>query len=105
MDTIIYSTHKFEKEFLVKSNADKHKLKFVELPLSLETAYLAEGTAAISIFVNDDGSEKVLDILNKSGVKFLALRSAGFNHVNLPRCKELGIRVARVPAYSPFAVA
>jgi D-lactate dehydrogenase len=105
MDAIIYSTHKFEKEFIVKANAGHHQLKFVELPLSLETGHLAEGSPAISIFVNDDASEKVLEKLHQSGVKFIALRSAGFNHVNLPKSKHLGIRVARVPAYSPYAVA
>jgi len=57
MNTIIYSTHKFEKEFLIRANAGKHDLKFLELPLNIETAYLAAGARAVSIFVNDDASE------------------------------------------------
>ena len=105
MDTIIYSTHKFEKEFLVKANADKHALKFLDIPLNIETAHLSSGMPAVSIFVNDDASEKVLEKLHDAGVKFIVLRSAGFNHVNLKKAKQLGIRIARVPAYSPFAVA
>ena len=105
MDTVIYSTHKFEKEFLIKANAGNHNFKFLELPLNIETAHLAAGVSAISIFVNDDASEKVLEKLHNAGVKFIALRSAGFNHVNLPKAKQLGIRAARVPAYSPYAVA
>ena len=105
MDTIIYSTHKFEKEFLIKSNAGKHDLKFLELPLNIETAHLAAGATAISLFVNDDGSEKVLQKLNAAGIRYIALRSAGFNHVDLKKIKQLSMRAARVPAYSPYAVA
>ncbi len=105
MKTIIYSTHKFEKDFLINANAGKHELEFLELPLKLETADLATGAQAVSIFVNDDASEKVLEKLHDAGVKFLALRSAGYNHVNLDKAKQLKIKVARVPAYSPYAVA
>ena len=105
MKTIIYSTHKFEKEFLINANAGKHDLEFLELPLKWETAHLAVGAQAISLFVNDDASEKVLEKLHAAGVKFLALRSAGYNHVNLDKAKQLKLKVARVPAYSPYAVA
>ena len=105
MKTTIYSTHKFEKEILVTANTDKHEMVFLELQLNRETAYLAQGSEAVSVFVNDDASETVLEKLHTAGVKFLALRSAGFNNVNLDKAKQLGIRVARVPAYSPYAVA
>jgi D-lactate dehydrogenase len=105
MDTVIYSTHKFEKEFLIKTNAGNLDLKFIELPLNIETAHLAAGAQAISIFVNDDASEKVLEKLHTAGIKFIALRSAGFNHVDMQKAKQLGMRIARVPAYSPYAVA
>jgi D-lactate dehydrogenase len=105
MKTAVYSTHKFEKDFLMKANNGKHELKFLEVPLNYETAHLTDGAEALSIFVNDDASKAVLEKLAKLGVKYLALRSAGFNNVNLERAKELKIRVARVPAYSPHAVA
>jgi D-lactate dehydrogenase len=105
MDTVIFSTHKFEKEFLITANAGNHDFKFLDLPLNTETAHLATGAQAISIFVNDDASEKVLEKLHEAGIKFIALRSAGFNHVNLQKAKQLGMRAARVPAYSPYAVA
>jgi D-lactate dehydrogenase len=65
----------------------------------------ALGCKAISIFTGDNASAPVLDLLNKTGVKYLALRSAGFNHVDLKKVKELGMQAARVPAYSPYAVA
>jgi len=70
-----------------------------------DTAYLAKGAKAVFIFVNDDDSAPVLEKLKEAGVQFSVLRSAGFNHVNIEKAKELGIRVARVPAYSPYAVA
>ena len=105
METVIFSTHKFERDCLVNANADKHKLKLLDVRLNIDTAYLAKGSIAVSIFVNDDASAPVLEKLKEAGVQFLVLRSAGFNHVNLEKAKELGIRVARVPAYSPYAVA
>lgn len=105
MKIIIYSTHKFEKEQLILSNAGKHELIFLDLPLKEETAHLAAGAMGVSIFVNDDASEKVLEKLHGEGVKFIALRSAGYNHINIDKAKQLCIRVARVPVYSPYAVA
>jgi len=105
MKTIIYSARKFEKEFIMNANADKHELEFIELSLNSQTARLAAGAQAISIFVNDDASKKVLEELNAVDIKFIALRSAGYNHVDLDTAKQLGIKVARVPSYSPYAVA
>ena len=105
METVIYSTHKFEKENLLKANSSKHNLRLLDVPLTGDTAYLAKGAKAVSIFVNDDASASVLEKLKESGIQFLVLRSAGYNHVNLEKAKQLGIRIARVPAYSPYAVA
>jgi D-lactate dehydrogenase len=105
MDTVIYSTHKFEKEYLLKANSRKHNLRLLDVPLTVETAYLSKGAKAVSIFVNDDASAPVLEKLSEAGIGFLVLRSAGYNHVNLEKAKQLGFRIARVPAYSPYAVA
>lgn len=103
MKISFYSTHKFEKEVFQKAAGERHQLKWIEAPLNEETAILSRGSDAICIFVNDDASEKVLNKLE--GIKFILLRSAGFNHVDLKRAGELGILVANVPEYSPFAVA
>lgn len=105
MKVAVYSFHKFEKEYFSDTRFSEHELKLFDTRLSVETAQLAQGCKAVSIFVNDDGSAKVLNELKKKGVDFLALRSAGFNHIDLPAAKKLGIRVARVPDYSPYAVA
>jgi D-lactate dehydrogenase len=105
METIIYSTHKFEKDFLQKANAGKHNLKFLDVPLNKITAGLANGAKAVSIFVNDDAGADALNKLQKAGIKFLVLRSAGYNNVDMGVAKQLGFKIARVPAYSPYAVA
>jgi D-lactate dehydrogenase len=105
MKVAVYSTHNFEKDFLLRAAEDKHELLLLEPQLSLMTAALAEGCKAVCIFVNDDGSKDVLKKLSAIGIKYLALRSAGFNHVDIKAAYELGMRVARVPEYSPYAVA
>ncbi|MDP9229665.1 MAG: 2-hydroxyacid dehydrogenase, partial [Bacteroidota bacterium] len=79
MNVLIYSTHKFEMKILLTQNEDKHNLKFLDLRLNEETAYLANGSAAVCIFVNDDASGKILDKLHGAGIKYIALRSAGYN--------------------------
>ena len=73
--------------------------------LNESTARLAEHCEVVCIFVNDDGSRKVLEKLAALGVKIIALRCAGFNNVDLKAAQDLGIQVVRVPAYSPEAVA
>lgn len=105
MKTAIFSSHKFEIPYLEEANAGRHELHFLNEKLSSKTAILSEGFEAVSLFVSDDASAQILELLKKRGVKFVALRSAGFNNIDLNKAKDLGIRVARVPAYSPFAVA
>jgi len=104
MQVLFYSTHKFEKEYLKEFICDQ-KLLLLETRLTLETARLAQGSQAVSIFVNDDASAPVLQKLSEAGIKYLALRSAGFNHVDLNKAAALGMRVGRVPEYSPAAIA
>lgn len=105
MKTAIFSIHKFEKESLLAATKDKHELVFLEPSLSASTAMLAKDCEAVCIFVNDEASKKVLGLLAQMGIKYLLLRSAGFNHVDIKAAKELGLRVARVPEYSPYAIA
>jgi len=105
MKTALFSFHKFEEPYFEKLITDKDKFHFYNLKLSVETAQLSAGFDAISLFVNDDASAPVLEILHANGIRFIALRSAGYNNVDMSKAKELDIRVARVPAYSPFSVA
>lgn len=105
MTVTVYSTHNFEKTTLINALGTQHELWMLVPALSVETAGLAAGSEAVCIFVNDDATALVLEQLSALGVRFLLLRSAGFNHVDVEAAKRLGMRVARVPAYSPYAVA
>lgn len=105
MKVCIYSAHDFELDYIKEANNGKHELKFIKTYLSVDTAILAKGSKAVAIFANDDASESVLKLLKEYGVRFLALRSAGYNHVDLEAAKFLGFRVGRVPEYSPYSVA
>ncbi|MBC7439563.1 MAG: 2-hydroxyacid dehydrogenase [Flavobacterium sp.] len=105
MKIAFFSSHKFERNFISKTNDNKHELVFIEENLSEKSIPLALGCEAICIFVNDKTDALTLKKLHKIGIKYIALRSAGFNHVDLAEAKKLGIKVARVPEYSPFSVA
>lgn len=106
MKTIVFSTKPYDREFLdAANNRFPHELTFLEARLTAETAALANGYEAVSAFVNDQLDAQVLETLAEAGVKIVALRCAGFNNVDLAAAQQLGIKVVRVPAYSPHAVA
>jgi D-lactate dehydrogenase len=106
MRIAVYSSKAYEKPFLESANADAgHDLVRLDARLSAATADLARGVPAVALFVGDDASAPVLRALHAGGTRLLALRSAGFNHVNVAEAERLGLTVARVPAYSPYAVA
>jgi D-lactate dehydrogenase len=106
MRMTVFSTKPYDETFLdPRAAADGHDLTFLEARLTPETARLAEGSAAVCAFVNDDLGADVLEVLAEVGVRLVALRSAGFNNVDLAAAGRLGLTVARVPAYSPHAVA
>lgn len=83
----------------------RHEIRFLKDHLNEDTASLAHGSDAVCVFVNDDLPRACLEQLAENDVRFVVLRCAGFNNVDIPAAKELGIQVARVPAYSPHAVA
>lgn len=106
MDVAVFNTKSYDRRYLVAANEGAgHGLHFLEPHLSLDTAVLAAGHSAVCAFVNDRLDAPVLERLNGIGVSLIALRCAGFNNVDLTAAKRLGIKVARVPAYSPNAVA
>jgi D-lactate dehydrogenase len=104
MKTLFYSTKPFEKSHF-ESVAHQHEFDFTNEKLSQETATLADEHKAVCLFTSDIADKKVLTNLYKSGVRYLVLRSAGYDHVDLKFAREMGMRVARVPAYSPYSVA
>jgi D-lactate dehydrogenase len=106
MKVAVFSTKPYDERFLSAANREAgHELVFLEMRLTESTAFAAEGAGAACVFVNDDCGAGVLGRLAGEGVRLLALRSAGFNHVDLAAAKRLGLTVARVPEYSPRAVA
>ncbi len=104
MRVAVYSSKPYDERFLAEANAT-HELTFFEARLTPDTARLAEGVEAVCAFVNDDLGAATLKRLAAGGTRLIALRSAGFNHVDLDAAAGAGLTVARVPAYSPHAVA
>jgi D-lactate dehydrogenase len=100
-----FSTHPFDRLFFDEANGRRHGLQYIEAPLTAATSGLGAGYPAICAFVNDRLDAEVLTALAAGGTRLIALRSAGFNHVDVARARELGLTVSRVPAYSPHAVA
>jgi len=86
-------------------NPYDYALHFFESRLSLDTVSLTTGFKVICVFVNDVLDEEVLKEAHSLGVEMVALRCAGYNNIDLKACQKLGISVARVPEYSPNAVA
>ena len=105
MKTLIYSAKDFEVPYLEKANQETHTLHFTPKRLTTDTAMLAVGCEAVSIFSGDDASPNVLEKLKDFGVLYITLRSAGFDNVNLYKAQKLGMRVANTPDYSPHAIA
>lgn len=106
MNIGFFDTHKFEKPVFLKANQSfAHNITFFDHRLTKETAPLAKNNPCICSFVNDKLDRDTLILLKEAGVQLIALRSAGFNHVDLKAAFELNLKVVRVPEYSPYAVA
>lgn len=99
-DAKAYDRPSFEKY----GNLHGVSFKFLETKLNGDTAELAKGCEVVCVFVNDDVGAAVIDKLYAVGVKLIALRSAGYNNVDV-RHAFGKIHVVHVPAYSPYAVA
>jgi D-lactate dehydrogenase len=105
MRTAVFSAKPYDVTFLSAANRDLgHELDFLEARLVKETSALAAGCPAVCAFVNDLLDSEVLTRLATGGTRLIALRSAGYNHVDLAAAARLGLTVTRVPAYSPHAV-
>ncbi len=106
MKVALFDTRRYDKEAFEEANARfGHDVSFLEPRLTRDTAALARGFGAVCSFVNDRVDAEALERLGEGGVRLVALRSAGYNHVDLAAAAALGIPVVRVPEYSPHAVA
>ncbi|POA20998.1 hydroxyacid dehydrogenase [Pseudomonas sp. FW300-N1A1] len=106
MRTILFSSQTYDRDSFLAAPAHAGiELHFQPARLCLDTVALAERFEVVCAFINDDLSAPVLEQLAAGGTRLIALRSAGYNHVDLTAAKRLGLNVVRVPAYSPHAVA
>ena len=106
MKVIVYDTHTYDREqFCLANKNGKHELNFYEGRLTGKSVSIATGYPVVCAFVNDHLNREVLTALKNNGTRLIALRSAGYNHVDLQAAQELGLKVVRVPEYSPYAVA
>lgn len=102
----VFSTKPYDRQFLDAANRGcDHELCYFDVRLTPQTAALAAGCQAVCAFVNDQLSRNVIERLAEGGTTMVALRSAGFNNVDLQAARDFGMTVGRVPAYSPNAVA
>lgn len=106
MRMILFSSKSYDQQSFLAANlpASWHT-SFQEARLNLASVDLAKDCEVVCAFINDDLSAPVLRRLAAGGTRLIALRSAGYNHIDLPVAEQLGLSVVRVPAYSPHAVA
>lgn len=103
-----FDTKDYTRKFLEEANRSPEfgfEISFFESRLTLQSVRMAEGAEVVCPFVNDDLSAPVIRSLGKMGVRLIALRCAGINHVDLNTAEKCGISVVHVPAYSPAAIA
>lgn len=101
-----YGTQPYDRKTFDKINEDfGYEVKYFIANVSKDNIILAKGCQVVCVFVNDNLDAEALRLFKAEGVELIALRCAGFNNVDLAAAAELGLRVVRVPAYSPYAVA
>jgi D-lactate dehydrogenase len=104
MKVAVFSTKPYDEESLKKANQG-HEFTFYETRLGEKTVSLASGYEGVCIFVHDQVTPTVAQRLAEGGTRLIALRCAGFNNVDVAASQAQGLKVVRVPAYSPYAVA
>lgn len=106
MKIAFFSAKLYDREFFdADSLSKKHPITYFEMTLNKETASFTKGFGAICAFVNDKIDAETVQILATNGIKLIVLRCAGFNNIDLKATQKNGIKVLRVPAYSPEAIA
>ena len=106
MRIAVFSTQEYDREFFDKFNKDyNHDFTYFETALNPSTTVLTKGYDAVCVFVNDKVCKQTIELLSENGIKLVVLRCAGFNNVDIESAKNNNIKVMRVPAYSPEAIA
>ena len=104
---LFYDTKSYDKESFEAKAKDYPdiQIEYLKSELVPSTAKLAKGYDAICAFVSSDVGTETIDVLSACGVKLILMRCAGFNNVDVEKATACGIKVMRVPGYSPEAVA
>eukprot|EP00276_Gloeochaete_wittrockiana_P016066 CAMPEP_0184338296 /NCGR_PEP_ID=MMETSP1089-20130417/6816_1 /TAXON_ID=38269 ORGANISM="Gloeochaete wittrockiana, Strain SAG46.84" /NCGR_SAMPLE_ID=MMETSP1089 /ASSEMBLY_ACC=CAM_ASM_000445 /LENGTH=332 /DNA_ID=CAMNT_0026664713 /DNA_START=129 /DNA_END=1127 /DNA_ORIENTATION=- len=103
---IVFYSKPYDEDSFKKANTKYHvDITFVRGPINGTTAIAATGYDAVCAFVNDDLSAEVLKTLAEHNIHLVAMRCAGYNNVDIEAAKTFGVKVTRVPSYSPYAVA
>ena len=107
MKILFYDTKSYDKDSFqqVLKNYPQVTIEYTKSDLDPRTAALAEGFDAVCAFVSSDVGTQTVEILHQKNIRLLLMRCAGFNNVDLESAAKYGIRVMRVPGYSPEAVA
>lgn len=107
MKILFYDTKSYDRESFeaIVKNFPEISIEYTKSDLDPRTAALAEGFDAVCAFVSSDIGTQTVEILHEKKIRLLLMRCAGFNNVDLDTAKKYGIRIMRVPGYSPEAVA
>ena len=105
MKVFFYSLKAYEQPFIQQFSDNGLSVGYSTDALRSGTVPLSSGYDAIVVFTKDDASADVVEKLHEQGIKYIATRSAGYDHIDLAACKTHGIKVANVPQYSPEAIA
>jgi len=100
-----FSTKSYDRKYFDRNNHTQTEIIYFETRLTPDTVQVCDGLDGVCVFVNDEVDRTVIESLNDFGIHLVLLRSAGFNQVDLEAAKDYGMKVYRVPAYSPEAVA
>jgi D-lactate dehydrogenase len=106
MKVAFFSTKSYDKEYFDQANSNgRFQFSYFDAALNTATVALAKGHDAICLFVNDKADKETIEQLAANSIQLIALRCAGFNNVDLAAASKNNIKIVRVPAYSPEAVA
>lgn len=104
-DLLAFGVQADERPLIERAMRGRHPVRCLDVFLNHDTAPIAAGHETVSSSVNADLSGAVLEILAAGGTRLVAQRSTGFNNIDLDTAERLGLTVARVSSYSPYAVA
>jgi len=105
MKLLVYSAKEFEVPFINSANNNRHAITYTKDALDTETVFQALGNKAISIFSGDDANNLVLEKLWDIGVRYIVIRSTGYNNIHIKPAYQLGFKIANAPNYSSHAIA